>query len=85
MELVALRNEIDEIDRQLSALFVRRMALSAQIAAVKAAEGLPVFQPAREESVLAAVCANAPEALRGDLRELYRTIFALSRKRQEEA
>ena len=49
MELTDLRREMDAIDRELLALFARRMALSGEIAGLKKAAALPVFDPAREE------------------------------------
>ncbi len=84
MDLTSLREQIDAVDRELTALFLRRMALSDKIAAVKAAEGLPILQPERERQVLGAVCGQTPEALRPAVARLYGTIFALSRERQEE-
>lgn len=84
MDLTNLREQIDAVDRELTALFLRRMALSDEIAAVKAAEGLPILQPERERQVLNAVCGQAPEELRPAVTRLYETIFALSRERQEE-
>ena len=52
MELTDLRREMDAIDRELLALFARRMALSGEIAGLKKAAALPVFDPAREEEKL---------------------------------
>lgn len=84
MNLTTLREEMDAVDRELVALFLRRMELSERIAAVKAAEGLSVCQPKRERQVLAAVGEAAPPELRPYVTQLYETILALSRKRQEE-
>lgn len=84
MDLTNLREQIDAVDRELTALFLRRMALSDEIAAVKAAKGLSILQPERERQVLNAVCEQAPEELRPAVTRLYETIFALSCERQEE-
>ena len=65
MELTDLRREMDAIDRELLALFARRMALSGEIAGLKKAAALPVFDPAREEEKLrqaAALCVPARSA-----------------------
>ena len=35
MDLTDLRNQIDEIDKELVSLFVRRMAIAAQVAEYK--------------------------------------------------
>ena len=47
-ELEQLRSEIDRVDKELAALFCRRMELVKKIADVKEAAGLPICDPARE-------------------------------------
>ena len=42
MDLADFRNQIDEIDQELMALFRRRMETVEQIAAYKEQHGLPV-------------------------------------------
>ena len=49
MDLTDFRNQIDEIDQELMALFRRRMETVEQIAAYKEQHGLPVYDPQREE------------------------------------
>ena len=83
MDIQDYRKEIDRIDRELVALFVRRMEVSAGIAAYKQAHGLPVLDAAREQAKLQQVAELAPEQLRPDTAELYRTLFALSRGYQQ--
>ena len=46
MDLNDLRNEIDQIDDELVALFVRRMAVSAQVASGEADCGMGVYSAA---------------------------------------
>ena len=82
MELRELRTEIDTVDRELTALFLRRMEASGQIAEVKAAKGLPILNAAREAEVLDRVSASAPEELREYVRALYTEIMRLSREYQ---
>lgn len=53
-ELARLRGEIDASDRELTALLRRRLALVQQVGEVKKAQGLPVWVPEREASMLAA-------------------------------
>ena len=48
MEISQIRNEIDQIDKQLVALFAQRMELSAQVAQYKSEHNLPILVPARE-------------------------------------
>ena len=57
------RNEINEIDKQMVALFKKRMAVSKKVAEYKMEYGLPVKDNAREEQIYAK-CAervNDPE------------------------
>ena len=51
-ELAALRAEIDCVDRDMAALFERRMRAVAAIADYKRANGLPILDAAREEAVI---------------------------------
>lgn len=81
MELDLLRDEIDQIDDRISALFEQRMALVEKIANQKKATGTAVSDPAREQSVLNRICCGrrfAPQ-----LRCLYDAIFKISRAYQE--
>lgn len=52
-ELNALRDKIDEVDRQLIALLAARLALVGEVGEVKSRHGLPIYVPAREASMLA--------------------------------
>lgn len=47
-----LRNEIDEIDKEMLALFERRMDVAKQVGEYKKQNNLPVFVPEREEAVI---------------------------------
>lgn len=82
MQLDELRAQIDRVDRELVALFCRRMALSAAVAAEKQAQGAPVRVAAREQAVLEHVAALADEPLGSYTRALYETILSLSRRYQ---
>ena len=52
MDMTDYRERIDEIDRELTALFARRMEVAAQIAAYKRENGLPVLDERRERELL---------------------------------
>ena len=84
MELSELREEIDQIDTELTRLFLRRMEVSRQIAEVKAAKGLPIRNAAREAAVLESVSAAAPTELKTSVRALYTEIMRLSREYQSQ-
>ena len=53
-ELERARKIIDEADGEMAKLFCRRMEAAKEIAAYKGKRGLPVFDPSRENAVLAA-------------------------------
>lgn len=82
MELTDYRKEIDAIDADLTALFNKRMAVAAEIAAYKKANGLPALDAKRERDKLRELMQNSPEALKDYTAQLYSLIFELSRSYQ---
>ena len=83
MDLIDMRNEIDEIDNQLTALLERRMNCSLKVAEIKRAEGLPVYHPGREQAIFEKVKAKSEKY--GDyFVELYRLLMECSRAVQYE-
>ena len=84
-DLAELRNEIDTIDRQVQQLFERRMEISEEIAAYKKERQLPVLDVQREEEKIRSLQGSAQnEEASEDIADLYRTIMAISRRRQKE-
>ena len=78
------RKQIDDIDRQLTALFEQRMAVCRQVGEVKREAGLPVLDPAREQQVLQSKEALVrDESLRPAVRSLFENMMASSRMLQE--
>jgi chorismate mutase/prephenate dehydratase len=82
MELNQLRQEIDEIDRELVSLFIRRMNCSAGVAEYKREHGLPVLDASRERALLAKISELSGEDFEEYSRTLYATILSLSRSYQ---
>ena len=82
MELIDYRNEIDEIDKKLVALFVKRMNASAGVAAYKKEYNLPVLDSSRERALLSKVSELSGEEFEDYTRTLYSTILTLSRSYQ---
>ena len=82
MDLNALRTELDGIDDQLNALFLKRMNLCAQVAAYKKEQGLPILNTGREREILSRISAQAGDELDGYARILFSTLFDLSRTYQ---
>lgn len=52
-ELSILRDQIDDVDRQMVELLARRLALVEQVGVVKSQHGLPIYAPDREAVMLA--------------------------------
>lgn len=82
MEIKALREEIDVIDRQLVALLERRMDTAAGIAACKRERGLPVLDEGREAEKLAAVRAQCRPETADGIAGVFETVMAESRAYQ---
>lgn len=83
-ELVQIRQELDEIDRDMVALFEKRMRLSREVARTKMAQGKPVLDAGREQQVLESRAAMLSDASLTDaVQDLFREIMALSRQEQE--
>lgn len=83
MDLQLYRQKIDAIDKELVALFVQRMSLSAQIAAYKKEHDLPIHDHSRELEILHAVSAQAGPQMDDYTKSLYTTIFELSKLYQQ--
>ena len=84
MDISILRGDIDAIDSQLVALFVKRMALSAAIGNYKKELGLPIHVPQREQEIIETLSREAGDQLAPYVARLYQQIFALSREYQQE-
>ena len=84
MDLSEIRQEIDQIDNELIALFLRRMHCSEEVARYKIANGVPVFDAAREQKILDKVAGLAGEEYAGAARLLYSSIMAVSREKQHQ-
>lgn len=84
MTLPELRKEIDRIDDGILSLFLRRMECAERVAEVKRAQGLPIFNEAREREILGAVSEKAGE-YGGQARILFSGLMAMSREAQHAA
>lgn len=82
MDITQLRLEIDNVDRQLIALFQQRMDISGQIADYKKEHNIPVFDPVRERQKLSDVASKVEPELESAVQVLYSLLFELSRSHQ---
>ena len=82
-ELEQFRNVIDDIDREIVALFERRMEVTRQVGEYKQRIGIPVLDAGREREVIAKKLEWLTDpALKTDVTELYETIMGISRRQQ---
>lgn len=82
-DLQELRQEIDDIDSQIVALFEKRMEICQDVARYKIETGKKVFDREREQEKLRAVKALAHDDFnRHGVEELFNQIMAMSRKLQ---
>ncbi len=82
LDLSKLREEINEIDREMVELFKKRMTVAASVAEYKKERGLPVLDAARERALLARISDMAGEEFDGYARTLYHTMLDVSRAYQ---
>ena len=77
-----IRKEIDEIDKELVDLYIRRMNCSARVAEYKREHGMPVLDASRERDLLNKISELSGSELEEYTRTLYSTILDLSRSYQ---
>lgn len=82
MELSDIRKQIDEVDASLVSLFLKRMALSEDVARYKKEHNLPIYVPAREREKLQQLSNQAGSDMESYIRVLYSLIFEISRSHQ---
>lgn len=82
MTLNECRNEIDEINKEINRLFIRRMEVSSEVAKFKRENNLPILQPKREAEILSEVKKDAPPYLASYSAALFSAIMALGRAYQ---
>ena len=82
--IASLREEIEAVDERLIAAIAERVALARAVGRVKAAEGQPIIDPAREAAVVmrASALARMAGLPEDEIRALYWKLMALSRKVQ---
>ncbi|UGA54271.1 bifunctional chorismate mutase/prephenate dehydrogenase [Vibrio sp. VB16] len=82
VELSELRDQIDEVDKQMIELLVRRLSLVEKVGEVKSEHGLPIYAPDREAAMLASRRQEAekrgipPQLIEDILRRTMRESYA---------
>ena len=78
------RAEIDAIDREIVALFERRMQVVVDVACIKKENGIAILDASREKEVIAKVQSYLKDAaLKEELAEAYETLMKVSKDYQK--
>lgn len=78
-DLTTLRQEISSLDHEILDLLTRRMALSLEVAAYKASQWLPVFDPVREKEMI----SHYSDRVDFDITGIYQAIMDESKRLQK--
>ncbi len=82
MDLKEIRQQINDIDEQMVALFKKRMETVVEIAKYKQENNLPVLDRTRERQVMCRVAEMAGEELEHYAKVVYTTLMDVSRNHQ---
>ena len=78
------RAEIDVIDREIVALFERRMQVVVDVARIKKENGIAILDASREKEVIAKVQSYLKDdTLKEELAEAYETLMKVSKDYQK--
>ena len=78
------RAEIDAIDREIVALFERRMQVVVDVARIKKENGIAILDANREKEVIAKVQSYLKDVtLKEELAETYETLMKVSKDYQQ--
>ncbi|MBR6402548.1 MAG: chorismate mutase [Eubacterium sp.] len=82
MTLEDLRKDIDDIDKDIKELFVKRMQVVEQIAEYKAENGEEIYRPDREAELLDRCSDGLAPSIKEEYISLVRKLVTLSREHQ---
>ncbi|MCD7774194.1 MAG: chorismate mutase [Clostridiales bacterium] len=82
MDIKELRQQINDIDTELTELFNRRMNVSLEVAKYKSENNMPVLDKTREREVMERAAAASDPDVQNYTRILYSDIFNMSRSYQ---
>ena len=84
-ELIETRKKIEEIDMEMAALFVKRMACAKEIAAYKRRNNIPILDQGRERELLEKNEKYIDDTLlRPYYRQLMQAVLDISKQYQHE-
>ena len=79
MDLLELREQIDDIDSELLELILKRRKLVSEVGAYKKGHAIPIYNPEREREILSRVSRNLDDAETRSLQLLYLILMDLSK------
>lgn len=82
--LKLIRNEIDNIDSEILKLFIKRMALTKNVADYKRKNNMPIYQKGRENEVLDRISSLSPKEYEKGARLLFANIMDISKSLQND-
>ena len=84
-KLIKARTEIEDIDKEMAELFVKRMASVKLVSEYKNEHGLPIYDPQREDALIAKNASRVEDdVLRSYYIEFLRDTMKVSRQYQEQ-
>jgi chorismate mutase len=88
--LSELRKEVDNIDKEIAALLIKRISVTLSIAAAKIKSGLPSYSPERERKIMENILSYSKDELTSKtLRNIYERIIdetrAIQKMRSDDA
>ncbi len=81
-DLSEIRQKIDGIDNQLTALITERLGIMQKVAESKRAQHKPIYDPARERDIIHRVTELAGKEHETEIRMLFTTLFNISKAKQ---
>lgn len=85
MTIEALRASLNTLDEQLQALLLQRLHLMQDVAAVKQAQALALYDAAREQEILQRLTKNTSPQQAAAIRDIYETVLFQCRCAQANA
>jgi chorismate mutase/prephenate dehydratase len=82
MTLEEVRKNIDEVDREIKKLFLKRIALSKNVTEVKAVNGDVIFKPDREKEIVKKLTGDVKEDVLKEYTAFVKKTMSLSRQYQ---
>ena len=79
-----IRQDINQIDAQMQALFLQRMELAEQVAECKMVTGDKVLKPDREQAMLETLQQQVPASLQPEYVSMLKGLIRVSRMHQYE-